>query len=61
MYAAAGGVHQHGRGTIYHITGGHLTVARLQEVFFGNRRADWRYAAVNRENGADRDVNVDVR
>lgn len=61
MYAAAGGVNQHGGRAIHDISRSDLFVAGLQEIFFGDRRADGRHAAINRENRTDRDVNVDVR
>ncbi len=38
-----------------------LFVAGLQEIFFGDRRADGRHAAINRENHCRQGVNVDVR
>ncbi|SAI95960.1 Uncharacterised protein [Enterobacter cloacae] len=60
MYAAAGGVHQHGGRAIHHITGSNLFTARLQEVFFRHRCANRRDATVDGENGTDRNVNVDV-
>ncbi|MPN54325.1 hypothetical protein SDC9_201995 [bioreactor metagenome] len=60
MHATAGGVHQHGGRTINHVTCSNLLVARLQEILFRDRSTDWGYAAVNRENRTDRDVNIDV-
>ncbi|AEW71874.1 hypothetical protein EcWSU1_00434 [Enterobacter ludwigii] len=59
--AAARGVHQHGGGAINDVTGCHLVTARLQEIFLCHRRANRRDAAVDGENGTDRNVNVDVR
>jgi hypothetical protein len=58
--AVTGGVHQHGGRTVNHITRCDLGAARLQEVFFGHRRADRRDATVDRENRTDRDVDIDV-
>ena len=60
MNSATGGVHQHGGGAINDVTGSNLVNARLQEIFFGYRRTDRRDAAVDGENGTDRNVNVDV-
>ena len=60
MNTASGGVNQHGRGTVYHVTCRNLFVTRLEEIFFRYRRADGRNAAVDGENGTDRDVNIDV-
>ncbi|CCJ89928.1 hypothetical protein BN132_1856 [Cronobacter turicensis 564] len=61
MHAAAGGIHQHGGGAVNHITRSNLLAARLQEIFHRDRRPDWRHAAIDRENGADRDVDINVR
>ena len=60
MNATPGGVHQHGGGAIDDVTGSHLITARLQEILLGHRRANRRDAAVDGENGTDRNVNVDV-
>ena len=60
MNTASGGVNQHGRGAVYHVTCRNLFVTRLEEIFFRYRRADGRNAAVDGENGTDRDVNIDV-
>ena len=58
--AKAGGVDQHGGGSVNHITGGDLTVARLQEVLQGHRRTLRAQTAVDGEDGPDRDVDVDI-
>ena len=58
--AVAGGVHQHGRGTIDDVARRHLAVARLQEVFEHDRRADGGDAAVDGKYRADGDVYVDI-
>ena len=60
MDTAAGGVNQHGGRAVNHVTRSNLFVARLQEIFFSDRRTDRRHATVDRENGPDRDVNIDV-
>ena len=58
--ALAGGVDQHGRRAVNHITGGHLTMPRLQEIGQGNRRTRRGDAPVDGENGAHRHVDVNV-
>ena len=56
----ARGVDQHSGGAIDNITGGHLTVARLQEVLQGHPGARLADPAIDGEDGPDRDVDVDV-
>jgi len=58
--AVAEGQHQHGRRTVDRIAGAHLLGAGLQEVF-GDRSAAGDRRLQDREDGADRDVDVDVR
>ncbi len=58
--AKAGGVDQHGGRAIDHVTGGDLTVARLQEIFQGHRAALRADTTVDGEDGPDRDVDIDV-
>src|SRR5690606_14541267 len=60
VYTATGGVDQHGGGAVNNVTGGNLLATRLQEILFGDPRTHRRNATVNRENGSNRDVNVDV-
>ncbi len=61
MHACTGGINHHGGGAVNHVTGSDLLVAWLHKVRFNNRRTRLADAAVDRENGADGNVNVDVR
>ena len=56
----ARGVNQHGGGAVDHVTGGHLAVARLQEVLQGHPGARLADPAIDGEDGPDRDVDVYV-
>src|SRR5947209_8773850 len=58
--ALAGGVHQHGARPIEDVARGNLAAARLQHVLELTVAAA-RDLADDREDGADRDVHVDVR
>src|SRR5258707_3820882 len=59
MHALPRGVHQHGAGAVDHVAGRHLSPAGLQHVlhFAGTPARDLLHDA---ENGAHRDVDVDV-
>ena len=61
--AVAHGQHQRGLRTIDAVAGGHLLAAGLQEIAFGDRLDHVRLVVgllQHREDGADRDVDVDV-
>ncbi len=60
MRAVADRQHQHRARAVRGVAGADLGGARLQEVFVA-RRGDVVRAAQHREDGADRDVHVDVR
>ncbi|CSB04766.1 Uncharacterised protein [Vibrio cholerae] len=60
VHAIARGVHQHGGRSVNHITGSDLFIARLQKIFLRRRCANWRNAAVNRENCPHRYVDIDI-
>ncbi|MDR6139644.1 hypothetical protein QE438_002948 [Pseudoxanthomonas sp. SORGH_AS 997] len=60
MGAVAGGQHQHGLRPVDAVAGGDLVAAGLQEVGVGGRFDMVLRAAQHREDGAHRDVDVDV-
>ena len=59
-HALSGGVHEDGRRPVHHVAGRHLLEPRLQAIL---ERAVTAFAdaAVDREDGSDRDVRVNVR
>ena len=58
--AASGGVDHHGGAAVEHVAGGDEVLGGLQEVFHGGRLRQGGPAAVDAEDGADADVDVDV-
>ncbi len=56
----AGGIDHHGRGAVDDVTGGHLFIAGLQEVFPGARLTFSADAAIDPEYRADGHIHIDV-
>nr|GFC25452.1 hypothetical protein [Tanacetum cinerariifolium] len=58
--AVAGGVHEHGAGAVNDVAGRYLVGAALEAVGYGTWPAGGRNAAVDAENGADADIDVNI-